>query len=98
MSKILLIIGLAVFMLPACSNLAITDIKVVEDCGQCMTWQTTEPARCRITYCDDNQCYSSEWEPYYGTLHCYGLPRYIHDIKILSLNRGNHLIETEVKP
>lgn len=78
----------------SCSPLAVTQV-TMDDCG-CLHWQTNLSARCMVTWCDDSQCHSSEWESINNTDHCYPLQRYAHNIVIYSIS-GEQKILTEVE-
>jgi len=60
--------------LSSCSPpLEITDTRIIPaaDGSLCIAWETSEPTVCRMTYCKDGRCYTSEQEPEYGYLHVY---------------------------
>jgi hypothetical protein len=94
------IIGLLVLLLAGCIPLQITDVKVTHDeCDCiCLSWQTNQEAICKVTYCEDGLCYTSQLEPEYGTLHCYGLPvRRAKDITITAIGKTGQTASIEVK-
>jgi len=97
--KKLLIIGLLLILMAGCAPLQITDVKVTHDeCDcVCLSWQTNQEAICKVTYCTEGCCYTSEMEPEYSTLHCYGLPiRKAKDVTITAIGRNGQAISIEI--
>lgn len=72
--------------------------RVVVTTGNCMTWTTNQPARCRIVTCANGICDGGVWEPEFKMAHCYILPSETEGVKILSLNMFNQKSEYEVRP
>lgn len=92
------IIGLLALLLAGCAPLAITNVQVQHDsCDQiCLTWETSQPAQCKVTYCVDNLCYTSPVCPDYLTSHCINLPVRHGDITITAIGH-NGTANYEVK-
>jgi hypothetical protein len=90
---------LAVLILVAlqfsCSAPVVRNVEVTA--GTCMTWQTNQPARCRVICCHDNLCESSEWEGGFFIDHCLVIPENCSSIKIISLNSFNQRSDIEVR-
>jgi len=87
-----------IVLLLACSPvLKITDVNVRDGCEWCVSWETNLESRCKVTYCDDHQCYVSDWSPW-RTLHSAGVPRHAKDIIIYVESRDGQVLQSEVKP
>jgi hypothetical protein len=93
MKRLVLLVVILLLLLTACSSAVATNVQMKNGC---MTWRTTQDARCRVTYCYDNLCTSTEWEANFKVNHCQELPIGSHNIKILSLDRFNRMSENEV--
>ena len=84
----------------SCVPLQITDVKVTHDeCDcVCLSWQTNQETICKVTYCEDGMCYTSQMEPEYSTLHSYSLPiRKAKGVTITAINRSGQAVSCEIK-
>ena len=72
------------FLFVACrAPLQITDIKINDNCDiLCMSWTTNYEAKCKVTFCDLDQCYATDEEPEWGKLHSTSIPKGAHNIQI----------------
>ena len=98
MWRLAIIIGL--LLLAGCAPLQITNVSHTHDeCDcVCLSWQTNQEAICKVTYCQDNMCYTSEMEPDYATTHSYWLPvRVAKDITITAINKNGQAVSLEIK-
>lgn len=93
--KLLAVLILVALQL-SCSAPAVN--RVVLTAGNCMTWDTDQPARCRVIYCMDGMCNSGLWESDYKMAHRTILPPNYGAVKIMSLNLFNQMSECEVRP
>jgi len=90
---LLLILGLCI----ACTPLAITNVKVVDDCEcACLSWETNQDAQCKVTYCEGTMCYTSPLEPEYSTLHSIGIPKGSKSITITAIGRNGQTTVAEI--
>jgi len=82
--RLLLIAAASFFLFIACrAPLQITDGKVNESCDmQCISWTTNDEARCKVTFCDETQCYATDGEPEWGMLHSNTIPKCVHNIQV----------------
>jgi hypothetical protein len=90
---------LGLLLLAGCTPLRITDVSHTHDeCDcVCLSWQTNQEAQCKVTYCQDNMCYTSELEPEYGTVHSYYLPvRIAKDITITAIGKDGRTASLEI--
>jgi hypothetical protein len=73
--------------------LQIVDIKVNDSCEKlCLSWTTNYDAKCKVTFCDDTQCYVTDLEPEWGTLHNTIIPKGVHNIRYMPTGKiSNHL-------
>lgn len=97
---LLLMAVVVIIGITACqSPLNITNIKVVDDlCGCiCISWETNYDAICKVTYCEEGLCYTSELEPEYGVLHSYGIPSHnSSSITITAIGKDGTAISKEI--
>ena len=94
-----IIIGLLALLLAGCTPLAITNVQVSHDsCDAiCLEWQTNQPAQCKVSYCQDNMCYTSPVCPDYLTSHCISLPVRRTAITITAIGKHGQTANYEVK-
>jgi len=98
MKRILGLLLLAALLLSSCAPLAITNVKIVDDCGcACLSWETNQDAQCKVTYCEGTMCYTSSLEPEYGTLHSIGIAQGMKDVTITAIGRDGQTVSCEVK-
>jgi len=89
---------LAALLFSGCMPLAITNVKIVDDCGcACLSWETNQDAQCKVTYCESTMCYTSSLEPEFGTLHSIGIPQGVKDVTITAIGRDGKAASYEVK-
>jgi len=89
---------LAAILFASCAPLAITNVKIVDDCGcACLSWETNKDAQCKVTYCEGTMCYTSPMEPEYGTLHSIGIPLGMKDVTITAIGRDGQTVSNEIK-
>jgi len=82
----------------SCTPLAITNIKVINDTGcVCLSRETNQEARCKVTYCEGTMCYTSTLEPEYSTLHSIGIPQGMKDVTITAIGRDSQAATYKVK-
>lgn len=84
MFRLRFFIGLLAFGLVACIPFQIENVKVSD---HCLAWTTTQDAKCKVTFCDDKQCYITDEEPEYSQVHCLELPGKVHNIHITAMNK-----------
>ena len=78
--------------------LAITNVRVVDDCGcACLSWETNQDAQCKVTYCEGTMCYTSPMEPEFSTLHSIGIPPGMMNVTITAIGRDGQTVSNEVK-
>jgi len=88
---------LAVLLFTSCTPLAITNVKIVDDCGcACLSWETNQDAQCKVTYCEGTMCYTSPMEPEYSTLHSIGIPPASKDVTITAIGRDGQSTSFEL--
>jgi len=98
MKRIWGLLLLAALLFSSCAPLAITNVKIVDDCGcACLSWQTNQDAQCKVTYCEGTLCYTSSLEPEYSTLHSIGIPWGMKDFIITAVGRDGQTISYEFK-
>jgi hypothetical protein len=98
MKRIWGLLLLAALLFSSCAPLAITNVKIVDDCGcACLSWQTNQDAQCKVTYCEGTMCYTSPLEPEYSTLHSIGIPWSMKDTTITAIGRDGQAASYEVK-
>ena len=98
MNRIWGLLLLAALLLSSCTSLAITNVKIVDDCGcACLSWETNRDAQCKVTYCEGTMCYTSPLEPEYSTLHSIGIPLGMKDFIITAIGRDSQSVSYEVK-
>lgn len=89
---------LAALLFSGCMPLAITNVKIVDDCGcACLSWETNQDAQCKVTYCESTMCYTSSLEPEYGTLHSIGIPQGMKDVTITAIGRDGQTVSCNVQ-
>jgi len=89
---------LAALLFSGCMPLAITNVKIVDDCGcACLSWETNQDAQCKVTYCESTMCYTSSLEPEYGTLHSIGIPQGMKDVTITAIGRDGQTVSCKVQ-
>ena len=98
MKRIWGLLLLAALLFSGCTPLAITNVKIVDDCGcACLSWETNQDTQCQVKYCKGTMCYTSQTEPEYGTLHSIGIPQGIRDVSITAIGRDGQTVSCEVK-
>lgn len=94
MKRIWGLLLLAALLFTSCTPLAITSVKMTDEC---LTWQTNQEAQCKITYCEGTLCYTSPVEPEYSKLHCYSLPAAAKEITITAIGRDGQTYSATIK-
>jgi hypothetical protein len=98
MNRIWGLLLLAALLFASCTPLAITNVKIVDDCGcACLSWETNQDAQCKVTYCEGSMCYTSPLEPEYSTLHSIVIPQGMKDITITAIGTDSQTVSYEVK-
>jgi len=98
MKRIWGLLLLAALLFSSCTPLAITNVKIVDDCGcACLSWETNQDAQCKVTYCEGTMCYTSPLEPEYSTLHSIGIPQGMKDVTITAIGRDGQTVSYEIK-
>jgi len=98
MKRIWGLLLLAALLFSSCMPLAITNVRIVDDCDcACLSWETNHDAQCKVTYCEGTMCYTSSLEPEYGTLHSIGIPKGMKNITITAIGRDGQTMSCEVK-
>ena len=98
MKRIWGLLLLAALLFSSCTPLAITNVKIVDDCGcTCLSWETNQDAQCKVTYCEGTICYTSPMEPEFSTLHSIGIPPGIKDVIITAIGGDGQTVSCEVK-
>ena len=65
------------------TSLQIKDVKVNDNCDElCLSWITNMDAKCKVSFCDDTQCFVTEVEPEWSLLHSITIPQSAHRIQI----------------
>jgi len=95
--RLLLIAAASVLLLTACqAPLQITDVKVNDSCEMLfISWTTNYEAKCKVTFCDETQCFATDEEPEWGTLHSSIIPKDVHNIQVLAAGRDGQTVLLE---
>ena len=87
--RLLLIAAASFLLFTSCYDpLQIKEVKVNECCDMlCISWTTNYEAKCKVTFCDETQCYSTDEEPESGTLHSSTISKGVHNIQVYAEGR-----------
>jgi hypothetical protein len=95
-----LITTLAIVLYCTLTPLEVRNIQKSVDSCDCLnvTWDTTIPAQCTVTYCTDGQCFTGGQEWDVSLCHREVFPRHIEKIGILAQTWYGKSTYVEVKP
>jgi len=98
--RLLLIAAASLLLYAACrAPLQIRDVKVNECCDTlCISWTTNYEARCKVTFCDETQCYTTEQEPEWGTLHSNTMPKGVNHVEVCAVGKDGQIISVVLIP
>ena len=81
-------------------NVTGVDIENIQYCstggGMCLSWTTTIPAVCKVSYCLGSQCFTTDLEPKMQVSHLIAIPAGSKEITIYATGEDESYVEAVI--